>query len=226
MAVVLVNGSLGTASTASITGLTSGKRYKVTTLGFTYPVNAGGTLGTPGASVMYSSLSNLTGNSITGLTDGQAYLVQEVTANSASSTGVNPVNAITFGINISGRTGTTSTIVKDAESLSISFDNGIEEWNAMDQNGWTSRLMTSKSISVSLGGKRNYGDPGNDYVASLAYKNGQECNSIFFINFPNGDTLSMPCVVNVTSDGGDSTAAQSLEWEVQSDGKPTYIAHN
>lgn len=222
MAVILVNGSLGTAGTASITGLTSGKKYKVTTAGWVYPVLAAGTLGIPGASVTYSALSALTGTSITGLTDGQTYLVQEVTDSTASPTGVNPVNAITFGININGRTGTTNTVVKDAESLSIAFDSGIEEWNPMDQAGWVRRLMTSKSITISMGGKRNYGDPGNDYIAGLAYKNGQDCNSIFYITFPNGDTLSMPCVINATSLGGDSTAADALEWEAQSDGKPTY----
>lgn len=222
MSVVLVNGSLGTASTTSITGLTAGKKYKVTTNGFVYPVNANGTLGTPGGSVTFSSLTALTGTSITGLTDGQAYLVAEVTEGTGSSTGVNPVNAITFGVNMAGRSGTTSTIVKDAESLSIAFDNGIEEWNAMDQAGYVNRLTTAKSITISMGGKRNYGDPGNDYVAGLAYKNGQDCNSVFYVNFPNGDTLSMPCVINVTSNGGDSTAADALEWEALSDGKPTY----
>lgn len=142
-------------------------------------------------------------------------------------TGVNPVNAIAFGVCISGRSdsGATDTIVKDAESLSIALDNGIEEWNPMDMSGWVRRLMTSKSITVSMGGKRNYGDPGNDYVAGLAYKNGQDCNSIFYIDFPNGDTLEFPCVINVTSMGGDSTAADALEWEAQSDGEPTFTPY-
>lgn len=139
-----------------------------------------------------------------------------------AATGVNPVNAITFGVNITGRTGTSSTVVKDAESLSISIDGSVEEWNPMDQGGWVNRLMTAKSLSISMGGKRNYGDPGNDYVASLAWKNGQDCNSIFTVNFPNGDKLVMPCVINVTSMGGDSTAVDALEWEALSDGQPTY----
>lgn len=140
-----------------------------------------------------------------------------------AETGVNPVNEITFGVNMSGRTTPgTSTVVKDAESLSISIDGSVEEWNPMDQGGWARRLMTAKSLSVSMGGKRNYGDPGNDYVAGLAWKNGQDCNSIFTINFPNGDKLEFPCVINVTSMGGDSTAIDALEWEALSDGKPTY----
>ncbi len=224
MAVLLVSGSKGTAAVSSVTGLTSGKRYKVTTGGFVYPLLAGGTLGAPGASVAYADLSNLTGTSITGLTENVAYLVQEVTS-AAIKSGVNPVNEITFGVNITGRTGTTVTVVKDAESLGISIDNGIEEWNPMDMAGWVRRLTTAKSLSISMGGKRNYGDPGNDYVAGLAWKNGQDCNSIFTITFPNGDKLVFDCVINTTSMGGDSTAVDALEWEVLSDGKPTYTPY-
>lgn len=146
--------------------------------------------------------------------------------------GVTVTSDMKFGICTSGRkesdtaTSITTTLVRDAESLSITTDNGIEEWNPMDQDGWVRRLVTSKSIAVSLGGKRNYGDEGNDYVASLAYKNGQDCNSWFSVVFPNKDKLIIPCVVNVSSMGGDSTAVNALEWEIQSDGKPTYVEYS
>lgn len=133
-----------------------------------------------------------------------------------------PVYDLEFGVNTSGRTGNTVTVVKDAESLSISIDGGVEEWTPMDTEGWTKRLMTAKSISVSLGGKRNYGDPGNDYVAGLAFKNGTDCDSQFSIIFPDGGKLMFDCVINVTSMGGDSTAVDALEWEALSCGKPTY----
>lgn len=148
------------------------------------------------------------------------------------ATGVNPTNKIKFGVCTMGRStqdtpeAITTALVKDAESLSLSIDNGIEEWNPMDQEGWVRRLMTSKSLSMSMGGKRNYGDIGNDYVAGLAYKNGQDCNSWFSIIFPNLDQLIVPCVISVTSLGGESTAVDALEWEVQSDGKPTYVPYS
>lgn len=145
-------------------------------------------------------------------------------------TGVNPVNEITFGVCMTGRPTTdiktaTYTTVKDAESLSISIDNGVEEWNPMDAGGWVRRLMTAKSIGISMGGKRNYGDEGNDYVAGLAWKNGQDCNSVLKITFPNLDSLYIPCVISVNSMAGDSTAVDALEWEAQSDGKPEYVAY-
>ena len=69
-------------------------------------------------------------------------------------TGVNPVHKIQFGVCITGRkdSDTPETvetkIVKDAESLSISVDGTIEEWNPMDQAGWVRRLMTAKSLGI------------------------------------------------------------------------------
>lgn len=133
---------------------------------------------------------------------------------------VYPVNNIKFKLGLEEG---SLNIVKDMETFEVSFDNGIEEWNPMDQEGWIRRLMTSKSITIGLSGKRNYGDPGNDFVASLAHKNGIECNAILEVEFPNGDKLNMPCVVNVTAcGGGDSTGVGALEFECLSDGKPEY----
>ena len=126
-----------------------------------------------------------------------------------SVTGVFPVSSIQFRIGKNGSTSVASdmVIVKDMESFSISFDNGVEEWNPIDQNGWVRRLMTAKSVSVSISGKRHYGDVGNDYVASLAYENGQNAATKLEIQFP---------------DGGDATSVAALEFECMSDGKPTY----
>lgn len=133
---------------------------------------------------------------------------------------VYPVNNIKFKI---GKTAEDVQIVKDMETFSLSIDNGVEEWNPMDQEGWMRRLMTSKSLTIGLNGKRNYGDPGNDYVAGLAYANGPDANGVLQVEFPNGDVLEMNCVINVTAcGGGDSTNVGALEFECQSDGKPEY----
>ena len=68
------------------------------------------------------------------------------------------------------------------------------------------------------------GDPGNDYVAELAWKSGLECSSKAAISFPDGDRLEFDCIVNVSVPfGGDSTNVSGLELELQSDGKPTYV---
>ena len=43
--------------------------------------------------------------------------------------------------------------ISDAEGLSISIDGGVEEWNPMDGEGWTKRLVTAKSITISMTAK-------------------------------------------------------------------------
>ena len=147
---------------------------------------------------------------------------------STNGMGVYPVNEIEFGVSITGRPTTltegTYTVVKDAESLSISIDGGVESWSPMDTNGWARNLMTAKSITISMGGKRNYGDPGNDYVAGLAFKVGQDCNSALKITFPNSDALYIPCVINTSEMAGDSTAVDALTWSAVSDGIPEYVS--
>lgn len=144
--------------------------------------------------------------------------------------GVFPVNEMDFKIDkssVSSRSESPSdddyVSIADMESASISVDTGVETWNPLEAKGWQRALATSKSITISMSGKRNIGDPGNDYVASKLLKNGQACNSSYKITFPNGDTLVVPSVIQVKSvAGADSTNVAPLEVDLVSDGKPTY----
>ena len=142
----------------------------------------------------------------------------------AVTSGVYPVYENQFKINTKGReTGTTNLVpIADMESFSVSFDDNVEEWTPMTTEGWVRRLKTGKGITISLNGKRNIGDAGNDYVAGLAFLSGQACNSELEWTFPNGDKVLIPCVINVTAGGGDSTNVEPLEFECLSDGKPTF----
>jgi hypothetical protein len=142
--------------------------------------------------------------------------------------GVYPVFNIQFKIGTIGKasTETDMEVIKDMETFSPSIDGNVEEWTPMDTEGWVRRLMTGKGFAISLNGKRHIGDPGNDYVAGLAWKSGLECSSKAEIVFPNQDKLTFDCIVNVTTPfGGDSTNVSGLECELQSDGKPEYVPH-
>lgn len=144
--------------------------------------------------------------------------------------GVFPVNEMDFKIDkssVSSRATSPSdsdyVTIADMESASISVDTGVETWNPLEAKGWQRALATAKSITISMSGKRNIGDPGNDYVASKLLKNGQACNTTYKITFPNGDTLVVPSVIQVKSvAGADSTNVAPLEVDLVSDGKPTY----
>ena len=54
----------------------------------------------------------------------------------------------------------------------------------MNTDGWIRRLMTAKGMTISVSGKRNVGDAGNDYVASKSFKNGRDAEGIFQWTFP------------------------------------------
>ena len=138
-----------------------------------------------------------------------------------AKTGVYPVYENQFQAGGTGESAEMSNIA-DMESFSVSFDNGVEEWKPMDQEGWTRRLMTAKSLSVSVTGKRNVGDTGNDFIAGLAFKNGRDAEANFQWTFPDGTkVLFEGAVINVSALGsGDSTAVGPLEFEVLSNGKP------
>lgn len=119
-----------------------------------------------------------------------------------------------------------ATTIADAESFSVSFDNGVEEWTPFDTEGWVRRLLTAKGITITVTGKRNVGDTGNDYVAGKAFVNGREAEGYFGWTFPDGTVVSWEAAVyNVTNIGaGDSTAVGPLEFDVMSNGKPVVTA--
>lgn len=122
------------------------------------------------------------------------------------------------------KVGEAFKVIADMESYSVSFDDGVEEWNPYDAGGWVRRLKTAKGITISAAGKRNVGDAGNDYIAGLFMKNGRECEVDFQWTFPDGGVLEMTgAVINVTALGAaDATNVAPLEFDIMSNGKPTY----
>lgn len=137
--------------------------------------------------------------------------------------GVFPVFDLDFKINTLPGGVATLASIKDIETMSLSIDGNVEEWTPMDTEGWVRRLMTGKSFTMGLNGKRNIGDAGNDFVHGLAFKTGVDCTTNAEITFPDGAKLAFNCVVNVTeTGGGDSKNVGPLAFELLSDGKPTY----
>lgn len=142
----------------------------------------------------------------------------------AGTTGVYPCYKNQFQVDTSKSTAQKNYAdIADCETFGVSFDNGIEEWTPFDTEGWVRRLMTAKSVTISVTAKRNVGDAGNDFVAGLAFKNGRDVEAPFQWTFPDGTKVEFTqAVINVTNAGaGDSTAVAPLEFEVMSNGKPT-----
>lgn len=140
-----------------------------------------------------------------------------------ASTGVFPCYENQFAVNTSSTTTATWSSIADCETFEVSFDNGVEEWTPFESEGWVRRLMTAKSVTITVSGKRNVGDTGNDFIAGLAFENGRGAEVDFKWTFKDGTIVEFAdCPINITALGsGDSTAVAPLEFEVMSNGKPT-----
>jgi len=141
-------------------------------------------------------------------------------------TNVYAVKDIDFGISLKGRNSDREedfAMVSGMETFTVSFSGGMDEWQPIDQKGWRKRLLTTKSITIGLSGKRVFGCAGNDYVAGLAYQMGESTQTVLRAKFPGGDELFMPCTINVNSAGGGGAADVAvLEFDCLSDGAPLY----
>ena len=135
---------------------------------------------------------------------------------------VYPVNNNKFDLGL-GNNGSDWTTIANLTNFAPNIEGGVEEWNAMEHEGWGDAMMTSKKLSFSFQGKRTYGDPGNDYVAGLAWKSGNDVVAPFRWTMPSGATVTFNAIINVTTPaGGDSTAVDALEFEVKCKGKPNF----
>lgn len=141
-----------------------------------------------------------------------------------TQSGVYPCYENQFQINTAaaGATAASMASIADCESFSVSFDNGVEEWTPFETEGWRRALMTAKAVTITVTGKRNIGDTGNDAVAAITWLNGRNAEKDFQWTFPDGTiVLFKSAVINVTNVGaGDSTGVAPLEFEVMSNGKP------
>lgn len=137
--------------------------------------------------------------------------------------GVFPCYENQFQINTSMTSTPAFKTIADCETFGVSFDNGVEEWTPFESEGWIRRLKTAMGVTISVSGKRNIGDDGNDFVSGLSLENGQAAQADFKWTFPDGTVVTFEnAVINVTNNlGGDATNVAPLEFEVLSNGKPT-----
>lgn len=137
----------------------------------------------------------------------------------AGRTGVFPVYENKFKV---GDDKESATLIADMETFSVEFSNGIETWYPMDQDGWQRGLMTAKGVKITINGKRNVGDKGNDYVAGKMFTNGRDSEGYLGWTFPDGTTIDFEgSIFDIKNcNAGDSTNVGPLEFEVTANGKP------
>lgn len=135
------------------------------------------------------------------------------------SQGVFPVHNNKFEVETADSTYST---IAELENFSPAFDNTIEEWYSMDNEGWASALLTGKKWGLTLSGKRCIGNVGQDYLVDKQFSIGQDAYANFKWTMPSGTVITQQMVVSVTNNGGgDTTNVAPFEIELTSNGKPT-----
>ena len=141
----------------------------------------------------------------------------------AGFSGVYPVYDQQFKIGAAGAASNAMNTIADMESFSVSIDNNVETWYSIAEDGWQKALLTGKAVTISVNGKRNVGDDGNDFVAGMAFKNGREAECKFEWTFKDGTVAvfdNAPIDVREFG-GGSSTHVAPLSFDIHSNGKPT-----
>lgn len=120
--------------------------------------------------------------------------------------------------------GDTKLTIKDLISFDAEFSKDVEEWKSFDNQGWTSRMVTGRDLSISCTAKRNYGEKANDAVADMAFLQGEDVVKNCEWELPNGTKITFPGVFEVTKvGGGEATAVDELEFTVYCVGMPTIV---
>lgn len=137
----------------------------------------------------------------------------------AVAAGVFPCYENQFKIKV----GNAYASIADMVTFSPDFSNNVEEWTPYDTEGWVRRLMTGKGVKISVTGKRNVGDAGNDAVAGYTFLNGTDAQADIQWTFPDGTVAEFAnAIIEVTANSaGDATAVGALEFTISSNGKPT-----
>ena len=140
---------------------------------------------------------------------------------------VYPVHNNVFKFGIAGLESTAEqmAVPLDLENFAPSIDGTVEEWYSMDAKGWAKSSMTGKKLGFSFKGKRSVGDPGNDYIAGLAWKFGQDVMTKFEWTMVSGAKLACD-VVDITDklsfEGNPSLVIKGKAIEVNADA-PTML---
>lgn len=94
-----------------------------------------------------------------------------------------------------------------------------------DGDGLASTLSTGGQLVISISGARLYGDPAQDYVASLMMSYGAARNSRYRWTAPNGDVIEGAITIaNIVSGGGDAPSKGTFSFEAHFNGLPQFTA--
>lgn len=92
-----------------------------------------------------------------------------------------------------------------------------------DGEGMASSDVTGGQLTISFSGHRKFGDPAQDFIASLAYEYGEARKTDFRWTTPDGDVIEGEATLaNIKTQGGAANDKQTFSFDVRFNGAPTY----
>lgn len=96
-----------------------------------------------------------------------------------------------------------------------------------DGEGMSFSDVTGGQIVHAFSGHRKYGDPAQDFIASIESSYGEARKTSYKWIAPDGTVLTGNCTIaNIVSGGGDPNAKGTFSFEIRFNGRPTMTAGN
>lgn len=112
-------------------------------------------------------------------------------------------------------------IAKGITSVDPDNNEESDETYYYDGGGAAERDVIGYMLSYGFEGHRNYGDPAQDYIMSLATKTGPDRKVEFIVEEPDGTVLEGPATISdIDLPGGDANAKGEISFTITFDGTP------
>ena len=137
----------------------------------------------------------------------------------------NYANALEIDITPGANEPTWAIFARGITSITPSGNESTEDKDYYDGYGVPTTDVTSTQIQYSVEGDRCYGDPAQDYVASIALETGEGRKTRFRHTAPNGDVIEGKCTLTgltPNSGQGDASGLGAFSCTVATDGRPTF----
>ena len=141
----------------------------------------------------------------------------------------NYANALEINITPGNDSPTWAIFSRGITSITPSGNESTEDKDYYDGFGVPTTDVTSTQIQYAVEGDRCYGDPAQDFVASIALETGEGRKTQFRHTAPNGDVIEGACTLlglTPNSGQGEASALGAFSCTVATDGRPSYKPGN
>lgn len=122
---------------------------------------------------------------------------------------------------------TWARIAAGITSASPEGNEEVSQDNYYDGDGMAESEVTGGQLTYEFEGNRKYGDPAQDYIASLLLSYGEARKTDFLWIAPNGDQVEgNATIVEIAPQGGDANSKSDFSFGIHYNGLPTFTAGN